>query len=155
VTSPVRRGVWVQRQILGQPPDPPPPNVPAIEPDVRGATTIREMLTKHRDIASCAACHSKIDPPGFALESYDVIGGLRSRYRALQGDVPDLPDLKAFGRAAVQYRLGKPVDTAGETADGRPFNNLEGFKKLLLDNPRPIAKNLVTQLVIYATGAPI
>jgi hypothetical protein len=156
VTSPVKRGVWVQRQILGQPPDPPPPNVPAIEPDVRGATTIREMLEKHRTVASCAGCHNKIDPPGFALESYDVIGGLRTRYRALEGDVPTMPDaIKGMGRPGVQYRWGKAVDTAGETADGRPFRDLEEFKKLLLANPRPIAKNLVTQLVIYATGAPV
>ena len=156
VTSPVKRGVWVQTKILGQPPDPPPPNVPAIEPDVRGATTIRELLVKHRSVTSCAACHNKIDPPGFALESYDVIGGLRTRYRALEGDVPTLPEnLQVLGRPAVQYRWGKDVDTAGETAEGRPFAGMEEFKKLLLAQPRPIAKNLATQLVIYATGAPV
>ncbi len=156
VTSPVKRGVWVQRQILGQPPDPPPPNVPAIEPDVRGATTIRELLVKHRDVESCAACHNKIDPPGFALESYDVIGGLRTRYRALEGEIPSVPEnAKGLGRPAVQYRWSKEVDTAGETADGRAFAGLEGFRKLLLENPRPIAKNLATQMIIYATGAPV
>ncbi len=154
-TSPVKRGAWVQRQILGQPPEPPPPDVPAIEPDVRGTTSIREMLAKHRTNAACATCHNKIDPPGFALESYDVIGGRRSRYRSLgEGDVPENPD-KALGRPGVQYRWGPPVDAAGETADGRAFHDLEGFKKLLLENPRPLAQNLVGQLVTYATGAPI
>src|SRR2546428_10527039 len=74
-TSPVPRGAFVMDRILGQPPDPPPASVPAIEPDVRGATTIREQLNKHRADASCAACHAKIDPPGFALESFDPIGG--------------------------------------------------------------------------------
>jgi hypothetical protein len=156
VTSPVRRGVWVQQKILGQPPDSPPPNVPAIEPDVRGATTIREMLVKHRTVASCAACHDKIDPPGFALESYDVLGGLRTRYRALEGDFPTVAEnQKGLGRPPLQYRLGKEVDCAGETADGKPFADLAGFKKLLLESPRPIAKNLAIQMIIYATGTPV
>ena len=77
VTSPVKRGVLVQRQIVGEPPAPPPANVPAVEPDIRGAVTIREQLSKHRSDKTCAACHAKIDPPGFALESFDVIGGWR------------------------------------------------------------------------------
>src|SRR5271166_4791651 len=64
VTSPVRRGAWVMTKIVGQPPDPPPGDVPALEPDVRGTTSVRELLAKHRTNASCAACHKKIDPPG-------------------------------------------------------------------------------------------
>src|SRR5207253_5813133 len=80
-TSPVTRGAWVLDRILGTPPPRPPADVPALEPDVRGATTIREQLAKHRQAASCAACHSRIDPPGFALESFDVIGGWRDYYR--------------------------------------------------------------------------
>src|SRR4029077_16319408 len=78
-TSPVVRGAFVMARLLGKPPEPPPPNVPAVEPDVQGATTIREQLEKHRANATCAACHAKIDPPGFALESFDVIGGYRAR----------------------------------------------------------------------------
>ena len=80
-TSPVMRGAWVLDRILGTPPPPPPADVPAVEPDIRGATTIREQLAKHRQVASCASCHAKIDPPGFALESFDVIGGWRDYYR--------------------------------------------------------------------------
>ena len=76
--SPVVRGAFVMARLLGQPPEPPPPNIPAVEPNVRGATTIREQLDKHRADASCAGCHAKMDPPGFALESFDVIGGLRT-----------------------------------------------------------------------------
>jgi hypothetical protein len=155
VTSPVKRGAWVQRQILGQPPEPPPGDVPAIEPDVRGTTSIRDMLAKHRNNAACATCHNKIDPPGFALESFDVIGGFRTRYRSLgEGGMPENPD-KALGRANVQYRWGLVVDAAGETADGQPFRDIEEFKKLLRAKPRPIAHNLVAQLVTYATGAPL
>src|SRR5438445_5695823 len=80
-TSPVLRGAWVLERILGTPPPKPPPDVPAIDPDIRGATTIRQQLAKHRQLASCANCHAKIDPPGFALESFDVIGGFREYYR--------------------------------------------------------------------------
>ncbi|OYW71134.1 MAG: hypothetical protein B7Z37_28585 [Verrucomicrobia bacterium 12-59-8] len=74
VTSPVIRGAWVMKHLLGQPPAPPPASVGAIEPDTRGTTTIREQLAKHRDSESYASCHREIDPPGFALESFDVIG---------------------------------------------------------------------------------
>jgi hypothetical protein len=153
VTSPVTRGAWVLRKILGQPPEPPPPDVPAIEPDVQGATSIRQMLARHRSTAACAACHNKIDPPGFALESYDVIGGRQTRYRSLgEGQAPDKST--TFGRG-VAYKLGLKVDPSGETADGRRFNDLEGFKELLLEDPRPLARNLVGQWVVYATGAPV
>ena len=82
-TSPVLRGAWITERILGQPVPPPPPAVPAVEPDIRGATTIREQLDKHRTQATCSACHARIDPPGFALESFDVFGGWRDHYRAL------------------------------------------------------------------------
>ncbi len=151
-TSPVKRGAWVQRKIVGQPPDPPPPDVPAVEPDVRGTTTIREQLAKHRANTACASCHAKIDPPGFALENYDVIGGWRMRYRSLgKGDAPD----KAMtGGRGVAYRLGLLVDAAGETARARAFRDVEEFKKILLEDPRQVARNLTEQLVIYATGAP-
>lgn len=153
VTSPVVRGVWVLRKILGQPPEPPPPDVPAIEPDVQGTTTIREMLAKHRSIAACAACHKNIDPPGFALESYDVIGGFQTRYRSLgEGESPDKS--LTFGRG-VPYKLGLQVDPSGETAAGQPFADLAEFKELLLKDPRDLARNLVGQWVIYATGAPV
>src|SRR5712692_3623654 len=80
-TSPILRGAWVLERILGTPPPRPPDGVAAVEPDIRGATTIRDQLAKHRKVASCASCHAKIDPPGFALESFDVIGGWRTYYR--------------------------------------------------------------------------
>ena len=86
-TSPILRGAWVLERILGTPPSPPPPDIGAIEPDIRGATTIREQLAKHRDVASCAECHREIDPSGFALESFDVIGGWRDRYRSIGSKV--------------------------------------------------------------------
>jgi hypothetical protein len=152
VTSPVKRGAWVQKKIIGQPPSPPPPDIPAIEPDVRGTTTVREMLAKHRSIAVCATCHDKIDPPGFALESFDVIGGWQTRYRSL-GEGDPAPKELTGGRG-VGYKLAQKVDAAGELPNGRPFHDITGFKKLLLDDPRPLARNLANQLITYATGAP-
>ncbi len=82
LSSPVVRGAWVMRRLLGRQLPPPPADAGSIEPDTRGATTIREQLAKHRRSASCAACHKYMDPPGFALESYDVIGGWRDWYRS-------------------------------------------------------------------------
>ncbi|NBN95853.1 MAG: DUF1592 domain-containing protein, partial [Verrucomicrobia bacterium] len=81
-TSPVKRGVWVSDRLLDAPAPPPPPGVSAVDPDTRGATTIREQLTKHRTDPNCAACHARIDAPGFALEAFDPVGGLRARYRS-------------------------------------------------------------------------
>jgi mono/diheme cytochrome c family protein len=155
VTSPVKRGAWVLCKIIGRPPDPPPGDVPAIEPDVRGTTTIREMLARHRTNPSCAACHAKIDPPGFALESFDVLGSRQTRYRSLndQGDVVDKS--QTYSGRRVAYTWGPKVDPAGVLADGRAFKDVEEFKKLLLEDPRAVARNLVGQLVTDATGAPV
>ena len=85
-TSPVLRGLWVLENILGRPSLPPPPGVPAVEPDIRGATTIREQLAKHREDENCARCHARIDPPGFALEEFNAIGGVRDWYRTVGGE---------------------------------------------------------------------
>lgn len=152
-TSPVLRGKWVLERILGQPPAPPPPNVSAIEPDIRGATTIREQLDKHRNIASCAACHRHIDPPGFALESFDVIGGWRDFYRAKDYSRDALVELPNYpGR---RFTRGPAIDAAGETPDGRKFGNIDQYKTLLLADQDQLARNLAEKLLIYATGADI
>lgn len=149
-TSPVVRGAWVLERLLGTPPPPPPPDVPAIEPDTRGTSTIRERLAKHREDPACAGCHSKIDPPGFALESFDVIGGWRERYRS-EGE-GEKTVLRVRGQP-VAYRLGPEVDPSGKTAEGDAFADIHGFKKLLLARERQVARNLVERLAVYATGA--
>ncbi len=87
-TSPVIRGAWINERILGVDIPPPPPSVPAIEPDTRGATTIRQQLLLHRADQSCNVCHKVIDPAGFALESFDVAGGFRDTYRSFQEGDP-------------------------------------------------------------------
>src|SRR5258708_40305170 len=78
-TSPVVRGAWIIERILGQKPPPPPPSVPAIDPDIRGAVTIRQQLETHRTLATCNARPPKIDPPGLPLEHFDPVGGCRER----------------------------------------------------------------------------
>lgn len=150
-TSPVTRGVWLMDRILGSPPPAPPADVPAIEPDITGATTVREQLARHREITACAVCHKQIDPPGFALECFDILGGYRKQYRAL--GVKPLP--LEFRRQKVKYGWGLAVDAGGETDTGRKFAGLAEFQQILLaDQPR-LARNLVERLVTYATGAPI
>jgi hypothetical protein len=139
-TSPVVRGVWLLRNILGKPPDPPPPNAGAIEPDIRGAQTIREQLDKHRRDASCASCHVKIDPLGFALESFDVTGGWRDKYRVLSG-----PNL-------AMTRNGPKVEADSALPDGRAFRDIDELKKLLLEDKDQLARCLTEKLLIYATG---
>jgi hypothetical protein len=152
-TSPVLRGVWIMERVLGLRPPPPPPSVPAVEPDTRGAVTIREQLSKHRDLETCAACHKKIDPAGFALESFDTMGAYREKYRSLgQG-----PKVKGFGHNGLSFAfcMGLNVDSSGELPDGSRFQNVRELKKLLLRDESQIARNLLNMLTIYATGAPV
>ena len=127
-TSPVLRGKWVLERIIGKPPAPPPPDVPAIEPDIRGATTIRQQLDKHRNIAACAACHVHIDPPGFALENFDPIGGWRDFYRVDRADQARAGGDPRLHRAARSFAV-RTSRKAGETHDGHTFNNIDEYKK--------------------------
>lgn len=149
-TSPVMRGAWVLDRILGTPPPRPPENIAALEPDVRGATTIREQLAKHRQTESCASCHRLMDPPGFALESFDVIGGWRQRYRQT-GWSREAKEVVLDGRK-MPYYDGPLVDPADRLVDGRSFQNIDEFKQLLLTDKDQIARSLTTKLITYATG---
>ncbi|MBL8210675.1 MAG: DUF1592 domain-containing protein [Bryobacterales bacterium] len=128
-TSPVTRGIWVLENILGTPPAPPPDNVPPIDPDVRGAKSIRDLLSKHRENATCFACHQKIDPLGFALENFDPIGAWRTKY----------PN-------------GATVDAAGQLTDGKAFRDLGELKKILADRKTEFTRMLASRLLTYACG---
>ena len=134
--------------------DPPPPNVPAVEPDVSGTNTIRELLDKHRSDSNCAGCHAKLDPPGFALEAFDVIGGLRSRYRSLgEGDAAPRGNIDPF--IPIRFTLGKPVDASGQLTDGKPFANVDELRTHLLTDEASLTKNLVRRLLVFGTGRPL
>jgi hypothetical protein len=151
-TSPVTRGAWVLDRLLGTPPPKPPENVAALEPDIRGATTIREQLARHRQIESCANCHARIDPPGFALESFDAIGGWRDYYR-ISGWVRGAEPVVLDGKQ-MPYLRGKNVEPADVMPDGRAFENVDGLRKLLLEDKDQVARALATRLITYSTGAP-
>jgi hypothetical protein len=153
-TSPVPRGAFVMDRLLGQPPEPPPPNIPAIEPDVRGARTIREQLAKHRSHAACAACHAKIDPPGFALESFDVIGGARTRYRSIgAGDPAPRGAIDPF--IHISFKLGPPVDASGVLPDGRKFQGINEFQERIAADQDRLLTNLARQFAVYGIGRPV
>ena len=139
-TSPVVRGVWVLEKLLGTPPATPPPDVPPIEPDTRGATTIREQLAKHRNIAACADCHAKIYPWGFALEFYDPIGGFRENY----------PILTSTGR--ISPRPGKPVDGSGQLPNGTHITDESTLRQELLQRQNSFTRNLIRKFLTHATG---
>ena len=134
-TSPVLRGVWINERILGRHIPPPPPNIPAVEPDIRGAISIRDQLAKHSSQASCAGCHVKIDPPGFALESFDPVGNYRIAYG--------------------NRKNSAQVDPSGETTDGAAFENYEGWRRIYLDRSEVLARGFAKQVLEYGTGGEI
>lgn len=128
-TSPVVRGIYVLEKLLGYTPPPPPPDVPSIEPDIRGAVSIRDQLVKHREIATCAECHRKIDPLGFALENFDPVGSWRD-----------------------EYEKKTPIDSTGKLPGGDTFRTLPEFRKLLVDRQDQFNRCLTEKLMAYALG---
>jgi mono/diheme cytochrome c family protein len=148
-TSPIVRGAWVLDRLLGTPPPRPPANVDAVDPDIRGATTIRDQLAKHRQLADCAVCHQAIDPPGFALENFDVIGGWRDYYRSIGEGTP----VTVAGKR-MRYKNGPPVDASDVLPDGRRFRDIDEFRELLLTDRDQLARALAAKLLTHATGVP-
>lgn len=128
-TSPVVRGIFVLDKLLGYRPPPPPDDVPQIDPDIRGATTVREQLAKHREIATCAECHRKIDPLGFALENFDAIGGWRDA-----------------------YRKNASIDPSGRFPNGDAFRTVTEFRSHLLTRQAQFTSALTRKLLTYAVG---
>ena len=153
-TSPVLRGVWMLENVYGKPAPPPPAGVPAVEPDISGATTLREQLAKHRDVQSCAGCHDKIDPPGFALERFDPIGGWRDWYRSM-GSGQQINDRFAdspINKVRVRYRKGLPVDASGVTPSGEAFEDFQEFKRMLAADRERMTHNLAEKLLAFGLG---
>ncbi len=128
------RGKWLLDNIFGMPVPPPPPGVDTTLEQESGVVppTIRERLAQHRRSPTCASCHSVIDPLGFALENFDVIGGWR--------DIDE---------------AGEPVDAAGTTASGEQVEGLVGLRALLLDNPEQFPRTVTEKLLAYALGRPL
>ena len=134
-TSPVLRGNWLLESLLGEKLPKPPKNVPQL-PDDEAATdglTVRQLVEKHRSVASCASCHNRIDPFGFALEAYDPIGRLRQ---------------KDLG--------GRPVDTRAELKDGTRFQGFDGLKDYILTRRKDeFLRNFCRKFLGYALGRSI
>ena len=152
-TSPVLRGVWVMEKIMGNPPPPPPKSIPAVEPDIRGATTIREQLAKHTQEKSCAVCHAHFDPIGFALENFDVMGAWRDRYRT-QSVGEKITGYDPAGHPFT-YHVGKEVESDGKLLTNESFADIHELKAILAKRPRQLARNLLHQFTLYATGTPV
>jgi len=146
-TSPILRGAWISKNIVGTPLSPPPPEVEVIEPEHgENAATLREQIEQHKKSQTCYACHKSIDPYGFALENFDPSGQWRTRYRvetAHQGTFTYRP--RGF------YKEASPVDASGEIHE-QPFDDIFGLKAALLEDPRKIAYNYAKKLFEYATG---
>ncbi|MCA8994647.1 MAG: DUF1588 domain-containing protein [Planctomycetaceae bacterium] len=127
-THPVARGVWIVEVIFNNPPPPPPNNVPPLdEENSDKELTIREKFAAHRENPSCAGCHTKLDPLGFALENYDITGRWRDR-----------------------YENGRKVDTAGTLLRRHDFNDVIAFKRALVDEQRRFAKSFTEHLLRFA-----
>jgi hypothetical protein len=129
-TSPVNRGKWVLENILGTPPAPPPPNVPALkEPEPGAATkTMREQMVAHRANPTCASCHKVMDPIGFAMENFDAVGAWRS------------------------HDGGSPIDASGELADGSKVDGVVALRQALVSHPDVFVGALTEKLLTYALG---
>ena len=140
-TQPVLRGVWLLETVLGDPVPEPPANVPAVEPDTSGAQSIRELLERHQADESCARCHRRIDPPGFALENFDPVGRWRENY----------PIFEKKGDKVVTLD-GQKVDTRGQLPDGTPLEDVVDLKRYLVDNIDVFSRCLTEKLMVYATG---
>jgi len=129
-TSPVLRGKWILEEILGTPPPPPPPLVATLPPDdrVREGQTLRQRLEAHRKKESCAACHARLDPMGFALENFDAIGRWRDQID------------------------GKPVDASSELPGGQVVDGPESLKKALMDRRHLFLRHMTEKMLAYALG---
>lgn len=130
-TSVVQRGKWVLENLLGAPPPPPPPDVPALEAHARNGEllTMRQQMEQHRSNATCASCHSRMDPIGFALENYDGVGAFRTKDGS------------------------SVIDATGKMPDGHIFNGAAGLKDLLLTTHRDeFISTFTEKLMTYALG---
>lgn len=128
-TQPVLRGVWVLENLLGSPPNPPPPDVDPIEPDTRGVSSMRDLMEKHRENPTCYECHRKMDPLGLAMENFDHVGAWRDR-----------------------YTMSLAIDARAEMPDGFPIDGAQGIRDYLMEQPERFTRCLTEKLLTYALG---
>ncbi len=119
------------------------------EPDIRGATTIREAILKHQQLESCARCHSKIDPLGFALEYYDPVGRKRGEYRHVEV-IPAKEGETVFTKKLKFTEV--PIDATMKLPDGREVRDLPSLKAALMADKERILKGIIGKLAGYALG---
>jgi len=129
-TSPVSRGKWVLENLLGVPAPLPPPNVPSIDEgsDITSIKSLRQRMEKHRQQPTCAACHKIMDPIGFSLENFDLIG----RWRTSEG--------------------GTPIDATSQMVDGTPLDGPASLRRALLARSDVFVRTMTGKLMTYATG---
>ena len=146
-TSPILRGAWISKNIVGTPISPPPESVKALEPEHADlAVSLREQIEQHKNNDACYACHKSIDPYGFALESFDSTGAWRTKYSR------ETPHRGTFQfRLQGYFRTTAEVDAAGEI-NGQVFTDIFGLKKLLVSDERRIAYNFAKKFFEYANG---
>jgi len=147
-TSPIHRGAWILKNLYNERIEPP-ADVLINEPDIRGTTTIREAILKHQELESCARCHSKIDPFGFALEFYDPVGRKRSEYR----HVEELPVEREGTTFTKKLKFTKiPIEAAMKLPNGREVRDLPTLKAALMADKELILKGIIGKLISYAHG---
>ena len=139
-TKPVSRAVYVRDVLFNDPPDPPPPGVGEIEPNIQGEKlTVRQRLIQHQQIESCASCHRKLDPYGLALENFNVIG----RWREQQ-------DGEGFRGGSAPA-----IDPSGRLPNGAKFDDFPEFRSLLLQQDERFRRGLAEKMLVYALGRPV
>lgn len=147
-TSPIHRGAWILKNLYNEKIEPP-ADVVINEPDIRGATTVREAVLKHQQLESCSRCHSKIDPLGFALEYYDPVGRKRSQYRHVE-------ELRAEDEGTTFTKKLKfkevPIEATMTLTNGREVSDLPTLKAALMDDRERILKGIISKLIGYAIG---
>ena len=131
-SKPIKRGVWILENLLGDPPPPPPPNAGEVEPNKKGepALSLRERMKHHRQNPACASCHKKIDPLGFSLENFDAVGAWRTHERDID----------------------QPIDASGKLPNGAAFSGPDEFKKILLREKDAFCRCLTEKMLTFALG---
>ena len=147
-TSPIHRGSWILKNLYNEKIEPP-ADILINEPDIRGTTTIREAILKHQQLESCARCHSKIDPLGFALEYYDPVGRKRSEYRHVE-ELPIEREGTTFTRKLKFTNV--PIEAAMKLPNGLEVRDLPTLKAALMVDKERIFKGIIGKLISYAHG---